>query len=305
MENDEEYKKIYKKLIENEQIKKHIKDHNKKIMKINTDTSYDTIILLCIAGIISIIFIYFNYNNIERMIYFFGIMLGTIAIINVKFNDRLIGGKKEFTQIIINYLVKDIFNGAEFYYNAGIKKEDDDKFYREKSCKYVSNKIVKFKNNEFANVCTYIENGEDTYTQFYGIEGKIKIINKEEIAIRILKNRIKELFKNEEIKKIQLDVELFENQYDIYSKNDVMAYKLITPNLALELININKKYHIKLEIVIENDMLYYRFPTYTKQNFLDITLNKEEIYKQYLEYINIRNILNDIKRIFKDIEIEK
>lgn len=305
MENDEEYKKIYKKLIENEQIKKHIKDHNKKIMKINTDTSYDTIILLCIAGIISIIFIYFNYNNIERMIYFFGIMLGTIAIINVKFNDRLIGGKKEFTQIIINYLVKDIFNGAEFYYNAGIKKEDDDKFYREKSCKYVSNKIVKFKNNEFANVCTYIENGEDTYTQFYGIEGKIKIINKEEIAIRILKNRIKELFKNEEIKKIQLDVELFENQYDIYSKNDVMAYKLITPNLALELININKKYHITLEIVLENDMLYYRFPTYTKQNFLDITLNKEEIYKQYLEYINIRNILNDIKRIFKDIEIEK
>lgn len=305
MENDEEYKKIYKKLIENEQIKKHIKDHNKKIMKINTDTSYDTIILLCIAGIISIIFIYFNYNNIERMIYFFGIMLGTIAIINVKFNDRLIGGKKEFTQIIINYLVKDIFNGAEFYYNAGIKKEDDDKFYREKSCKYVSNKIVKFKNNEFANVCTYIENGEDTYTQFYGIEGKIKIINKEEITIRILKNRIKELFKIEEIKKIQLDVELFENQYDIYSKNDVMAYKLITPNLALELININKKYHIKLEIVIENDMLYYRFPTYTKQNFLDITLNKEEIYKQYLEYINIRNILNDIKRIFKDIEIEK
>ena len=84
-------------------------------------------------------------------------------------------------------------------------------------------------------------------------------------------------------KKVEMDSQEFENYYDLYSDNRMQAYKIFTPDILLDFVDLPKRNMTHFEVKIENDMFYFRYrcgEVFEPPKFKD-PLDKETMHKYY------------------------
>lgn len=149
--------------------------------------------------------------------------------------------------------------------------------------------------------------GETKYDiKFNGIFVKTKITRELDIELYLtndtdnfsfldkLNNSFHEEFR------IQLDSQEFENLFDVYSPNKILAMQILTADTMQLLVDFHKELQIPYEINITNGHIYIRFSCYNMfepNTKSESPLDKETLYK----YFNVLNFSIELSK--KLIEI--
>ena len=93
--------------------------------------------------------------------------------------------------------------------------------------------------------------------------------------------------------------ERFEKYFDIYSIDSVGCNEIVTEQVKSELVELYERYGIMFEISLKNKCIYIRF--FTGKLFASKgwrMLNKKQLYREYIIFKNILQIINKINEIF-------
>ncbi len=301
-----------KNLIKNNKMGKVNVDVNKKIKYkklINDNKKLKTlfivnIIILIIIFFLLILFILKLFTE-ERFLYFaiLFIMI-VICVINYYFSNKIF--KEEIIVKILDEISPDLF----YNHNKGISEKDYrfadfEKYDIFKSEDLISGKIL---NNSFSisDVLTYkIENvykhrGHYRKKVFSGVVAKVDLKRDIQTFIYIINNKIR-LFDNKY--KITIDNESFNKRYDVYSDNEILTMRILTPAVTSLILDMETKTKIPFELKIYKNVIYFRF--YTKNLFnLGLTVNSNAKSLAYsLEIINcIQTIMQELLQVISDVE---
>ena len=105
---------------------------------------------------------------------------------------------------------------------------------------------------------------------------------------------------NKKKKKIDLDSSEFENFFDVFADDKIIAMQLLTADVMEDLINLAKEAHSEFDITIKNSCIYLRFRTvdmFEAESLEKETLNKKSLYYYYrvLDFcFNLSNKIVDL-----------
>lgn len=100
--------------------------------------------------------------------------------------------------------------------------------------------------------------------------------------------------------KIKFDTPEFEKEFDVYSADNNIVSKILTPDIIKSLVDFRKEMKIRSEITIKDNHIYYRFfcGTLYKRNILNSsTIDKKSLYNYYkvVDFsLNISEKLTDL-----------
>ena len=166
-------------------------------------------------------------------------------------------------------IIKEYDSNLEYYPNEGYKREEYVSLYYGECCdRFYSNDMIINPQTSFcyANVLTESMETDDEGHTYYKTEfnGTLARINIKDVGCTIIlgglaedafrKSKEKDIFKM-----IKLENEEFNQKLLCYSNNELLAYKVLTPNVMEEFINIKKNTIGKIDIRIVHDKLYMRF----------------------------------------------
>lgn len=105
--------------------------------------------------------------------------------------------------------------------------------------------------------------------------------------------------------KVEMDSSEFEEYFDIYSDNKIVAMQILTSDIMQFLTDFYIKYKINYEIVFRNDTLYMRFFTGSmfEPTLLKNAMDKELLYMYYFIMNFIMDILKKVNKTLQDTEI--
>lgn len=152
---------------------------------------------------------------------------------------------------------------------------------------------------------TYItrsNNSEFSEELFWGIFTIIKCNKNIESFIQIAKNEFK--FMNSNIR-IEMDSQEFEECFDVYSEDKVLAMRLLTSDVMDLLVNFYKKYQLDFEITLKDNNIYLRFHTgpMFEPKVFGKSINKEQLYAYYFILQFIIEITNKVDDVLKEFEV--
>ena len=58
---------------------------------------------------------------------------------------------------------------------------------------------------------------------------------------------------------VELDNQAFEEKYDVFSNDDVVAMRILTPTITTKILEMHDKYGFFFEIKLINGLLFFRF----------------------------------------------
>ena len=276
MSKEEKFNELYEKLVseysqEMEKNKDFLERRYKKESKI---AYYSLFVEILLMGLM--VYTYFLSKEgtfsffIPILIFIIIIVILAISVMYGRNNTKKYEPyKKKFKEKIISPIVKSFNQNLEYAY----EKRIDENIYKEAEFeKYISYKSEDLIEGILENNCKFIMselviegleqyNGERKYTTlFKGLFVKVGL-NKEFNTKLYLRRDIREkekAFKQDLDKlRLQLDSQEFENIFNIYTSNKIVAMQLLTADIMEMLVKFNQE--MKYEITIKDNNIYIRF----------------------------------------------
>lgn len=250
-------------------------------------------------------------NIIGAIILFYFLLVFPSLLILLPNHKRSIKQRIDIKRAIINIMFKSFDNNIEYYTKEGIAPEIYNKTGVESYDYYHSNHLMTFSINshyklQMAETETQYKNEqtENIVTAFAGTFATLNTPKPFRERLYIKKdmhngkdNTAKKLpYKD---MRIELDSQDFEEKFDVYASNKIIAMQLLTPDVMLLLNDFYKYIQSKFEITIKNDNIYIRIwngATFSNSLLNPTKLDKEIIYKNYR---TINFILNISKKLIE------
>lgn len=317
--------KFKEELIELEEISKKEKERNISRFKKSILILLVILAVFIIAGInimrmlgngIGISILYSTFVCIVFGVAFILPILIVIILTNHKeSNKKRIAIRKS----ILNIMTKSFDNLIEYYPKEGIAPEIYNEADVEHFDSYDSNHLMSFSVNGNNNlkmaetIAQYIyTNGKgesEIRTTFAGTFATLNIPKPFKERVYIKKdmhngndNNAKKLpYKD---MRIELDSQEFEEKFDVYASNQIVAMQLLTSDIMLMLNAFYKYMQREFEITIKNDTIYIRIwngNTFSNSLIKNNELDKELIYKNYRTINFILNISSKLVELINEI----
>ncbi|MBE6154572.1 MAG: DUF3137 domain-containing protein [Firmicutes bacterium] len=219
----------------------------------------------------------------------------------------------KYNKVYKNEIIKNLMlaNNMEYYPDQGMSIEDYRYAKFEYFDRYHSNDLIKGKVNNIdyilADVHTedrYEDSDGDTHyrTIFRGSVSTLKMPKNLNSFIYIVNNKSVAFSKKY---LINIDNEEFEKIFDIYSDNDVLAMRILTPDVTNSILDLTNETGIHTEIKIFNNIIYFRFYTgdlfSPSINDIDKEATNIAFYFKLIEGINI--IMKNILDVIEEVEL--
>lgn len=121
-------------------------------------------------------------------------------------------------------------------------------------------------------------------------------------TVKTSKNKMKILEKKD---RVEMDSNEFEEYFDVYSQNKIVAMQILTSDIMEMLLNFYKKYQLAFEIIFENSTIFLRFftgPMFEPKIFGN-SMDKELLFI-YFETIKFTTQLTQkVNKVIQDTEI--
>lgn len=158
---------------------------------------------------------------------------------------------------------------------------------------------------EMADVCTQYIREKDDITNvkiiFEGMFVRVKSNLKIQNNIYVTKNNIP-ILQDEDI--VSLDDSNFENYFDVYCKDRVLAARIFTSEVMQMMADFYNKTGVVYEIVLKEDNIYIRLNTgdIFEPNIFKKAMNRQQIYTYYNILKFIVDLTKKINNVVKDFE---
>lgn len=322
MYKDDDFEKWYEKILNkfNEellQLKEIIAEENK-----NNLHRFKKSMLTCLLLTVILVFvgIVFNIMDISFSIIMFEVLLVLpILIVLILSNHKeSIQKRIDIRKSIIDIMFKSFDNSLEYspkegiaseiYNNAGV--ENYNNYNSKHLMSFAINNTHKLQMAETIAYYEYIDNEGKTQTK-NNFSGTFATLNtpkpfKESLYIK------KDLHEQHAINlkkvpinstRVELDSQEFEENFDVYSSNKIIAMQILTSDVMVILNDFYKYMKKEFEITIKNDNIYIRvwnMLTFSNSLFKDNELDKELIYKNYKTINFILNISTKLVELINE-----
>lgn len=161
----------------------------------------------------------------------------------------------------------------------------------------IGNKI----NTRISNICISRRCGKSRTPIFYGLFCEVPLNKNLNAKIKLLPNYNLRVSTSKGYTKIEMDSTNFENKFDVYSNNKIIALQLLTSTVMEKLNKFYDKYEVNFEFSIINDKLFVRI----KDAFLfnSIYLNKKDTFIYYSYILFTLDLLEELYNIVEDSDI--
>jgi hypothetical protein len=266
-----------------------------------------------------------SYKNSKIYILIFLVILGTICLIFKFFNPFIIFvavvgsiiifsiANSKYSKIYKEQVITSIINSydKELRYNptSGITRD----VYRTAKFEYFDRYhtedliVGKIQGYEFALADVHTEkestdsDGNTTYTTIFRGPVAVLELNKlTDLMLYISDNQLK-LFKGQYV---ELDNQAFEEKYDVFSNDDVVAMRILTPTITTKILEMHDKYGFFFEIKLINGLLFFRFHSDTLFEPSPGNIEKEatDIAFYFNMLDGMKAIMNEIVKILNEFE---
>lgn len=209
-----------------------------------------------------------------------------------------------FKEQIIKKMINNFFGETQYYYNKGILEKDyNEAEYNEPYDIFVSDDYIQAKiDNRYtiniADVNTQkweekSDGGYYRYRVFHGLFTKIILNEGINCKLRITSNKNNEKLHKD---KVEMDYSDFENNFNVFSTDKIIAMQLLTSDVMEELLKFKNIIKDDFDIFIEQNNLYLRFHcgNMFEMDLIQSSLNKSisNIIKSEIEELG-RGILDE------------
>lgn len=267
-----------------------------------------------------------KYNNCKLYVLLIIIIVGCICFFTNWFHPIIIfvvilvsavifalanaGYTKVYKDQVITSILKNYDKDLNYMPENGIKKE----IYRtakfEFFDRYTTEDLIvgKICELEFAlaDVHTEIEttdsDGNTSYsTVFRGPVAVVELNKFKDLVLNISDNNSK-LFKGNEY--VELDNQMFEEKYDVFTNNDVVAMRILTPTLTTKILEMHDKFGFFFEIKLIDGLVFFRFHSDTLFNPCPSNIEKEatDIAFYFNMLDGMKNIMEEIIKTLNEFE---
>lgn len=298
----------------------------KKEMGLSNKIKFIACLAFDIAMLYFLIIFFRNvgFSTYSFLFVFFIILLFVVIIngficlvIGVILNGKQKKYNYKFKEAIVKKLIENFYDNVEYYPNKGIPEyiyknakynEYYDEFYSED---YIEARVDNTYDIDIAEVRTEkIETYEDSDGKaktreeniFNGLFAKIVLDKSINDKIIIAKNN-KLFFDN---KRQKMDFNEFEKYFDVASSNKLLAMRILTPDIMLELLNFLNNYNVMFDIIIDDYNIYIRFDCgnmFESSNLKKGALDKDTLNRYYNILELSYNLSHKLINIIKEIDI--
>ena len=230
----------------------------------------------------------------------FAIVISNLIVIAIIYSKRNTSFKQEKTKFITEFLEKMFTNvkympgewmGKETYLESGYKEEVD---------LYFSNDLIKIENPtllEIAEVKTKCRDSDgNKITTFWGLFGKGQLDKSINCELRIMQEAS---YCHDDNTKIELTSSLFEEKFNIYSTNKIVAMQILTPEVIETILELYNEAVYSLDITIINKNIYLR------SHFSDVfefdEYDRDRMIKLGKTLLNMKNIKSYFNNVVNEI----
>jgi len=284
-----DFETLYQELLNEQGLQEHWEKYKKESKKKNT--------IFVILAIIIDVLIIINKQDTQTMLFSI-ITLDIILyiIISIIFSKNRTKYNNSFKNIVIKKLIDNFYNEVQYspkhqmprhIYDEAEYGEYYNRYY---SDDYFKGMIEQKGNIEFAEIKTQkVERHRDrdgrthttTTTIFNGLFAKINIEKSIQTKLKIKTNWIGLGGKR---KKLEMDSQLFEKEFDVYTDNQIIGMQLLTADVMEKLVEFKNTMDLKYEVHVFNNMIYLRFMTgsmFEAKISSKEMLNKKSIERYY------------------------
>lgn len=303
MDREERFEKLYKKLVdENASELEKQKENAFKERKRNVKMVIAFLVIFIICSGIIIKALNIQDGDMQEIIILYLILAAIFIALPLMRNSAMEEYEDNFKNKIMKALMQSFNETLEYKPKDGISSTIYDEALFERHNVYKSTELITGTINEnckmnMAEVYTRYDKeigsrGGITKTSFYGIFSKIETpktfntelyIRKDKKSKNFLEKSESKLLKLDKLK-AQLDSTEFEEIFDIYASDKIVAMQLLTTDIMEMMVEFYNKMNMYFEITIKENFLYIRF--YSGNNFEIVPLNefsldKKAIYENY------------------------
>ena len=144
--------------------------------------------------------------------------------------------------------------------------------------------------------------GNTTYTTlFRGPVAVVELNKLKDLVIYVSDNQLK-LFRGNEY--VELDNQAFEDKYDVFTNNDVIAMRILTPTLTTKILEMHDKFGFFFEIKLIDGLVFFRFHSDTLFNPCPNDIEKEatDIAFYFNMLDGMKNIMEEIIKTLNEFE---
>ena len=145
-----------------------------------------------------------------------------------------------------------------------------------------------------------------TINIFKGIFACVERKDSFKATIKVLNNKNKMSVNNSDnLSEVKMDSTEFENMFNVYSDNPVVAMRVLTSDIMEKIIEYEKRLNIHYELLISTNGIYMRL--FTKELFEPSIFNKDKEKKNMRMYYEILNLVIDMSKeldkIISEVEV--
>lgn len=322
MYNDKDFEKWYEKI--SKQFNDELLQLNEIVEKENKNNSHNfktiMIILLLFNIILFLAGLLLNMISVSFSTIMFEIMFGVPILIVLMFSSHKESTQKriDIRKSIIDIMFKSFDNSIEYSPEEGISSEVYNKAGVERYNNYASDHLMSFSINnnyklQMAETSAYYEyidrNGERKIeSRFSGTFATLNTPKPFKESVYIKKDSHEQYFGSTKkvplnSTRIELDSQEFEENFDVYASNQIVAMQLLTSDVMVILNDFYKYMGNAFEITIKNDNIYIRVwnnLTFSNSLIKGNELDKELIYKNYRTIKFILNISTKLVELINE-----
>ncbi len=145
-----------------------------------------------------------------------------------------------------------------------------------------------------------------TINIFKGLFARVERKENFNTIIKVLNDKNKASVSNQDnLSEVKMDSTEFENMFNVYSNNPVVAMRVLTSDIMEKIIDFEKRLNIHYELYISGAEIYMRL--FTKELFEPSIFNKDKEKKNMRMYYEILNLVIDMSKeldkIISEVEV--
>ena len=246
--------------------------------------------------------------NVADILIICEIFLRKILFKSYVINHDYVRYNEQYKEHVINLLLNGIDENLEYKPLIGIQRwlYQESKFekssYLFHSEDLIEGTIDKKHFMRFAEVCINTDYTETNI--FEGLFGAINCIKDTKTEIRVYNNHTSIDSLALKIPKVEIDSTEFKKYFNVYSKDKIKTFQILTSDVMSEMVKFSEEYDIKFDIIIRNYKIYIRFHTGNlfESNVLTKAINYD-ILKEYYDIIYfVLRVSKAINKAVEDVE---